>query len=305
MDLRSYLQQNHNDLTWKERTQIAYEIIFSTSRIHQENAIHKHLHSGNILFSKIFKISDFGFCGPADKPLDSIYGNLPYMAPEVIAKKEYTSASDIYSIGLLMWEITSGQPPFAIKHNDELAMRIVNGMRPKIIPGTPTEYKKLMKQCWDANPTKRPNMKDLLNRIRKIKSYYQYKDNNEPQPDNTSSQLSSKSTDSFFYSFKSKVYNFKDLPEPRNATIKEEQEGYRCIQFDFDLQNENKSKRILDNGKKDKSKKVKFNDNEEIRIIEDTDNEIGCQQNYTDDPNFYSEEQRISDDKMDLNFLLN
>ena len=40
-------------------------------------------------------ISDLGFCGPADKPLGCIYGNLAYIAPEVIAGKGYTYASDI------------------------------------------------------------------------------------------------------------------------------------------------------------------------------------------------------------------
>ncbi|RIA91948.1 kinase-like domain-containing protein, partial [Glomus cerebriforme] len=91
------------------------DIILAISRIHTENAIHRDLHSGNVLFSQLnqsFNVSDLGFCGPVDKPLNSIYGNLPYIAPEVIAGKEYTFASDIYSIGMLMWEISSGQPPF-------------------------------------------------------------------------------------------------------------------------------------------------------------------------------------------------
>jgi serine/threonine protein kinase len=104
INLREYLRQNHNKLSWKERIQIIYSIINALSYIHKEEAIHRDLHSGNILFDKIqqFKISDFGFCGPADKPLDSIYGNLPYIAPEIIAEKEYGFASDIYSIGMLM-----------------------------------------------------------------------------------------------------------------------------------------------------------------------------------------------------------
>ncbi|PKC56235.1 hypothetical protein RhiirA1_474292, partial [Rhizophagus irregularis] len=72
-------------------------------------------------------ISDLGFCGPADKPLKSIYGNLPYIAPEVIIGKEQTFKSDIYSIAMLMWEISSGQPPFInYEHNYDLAMNIVN-----------------------------------------------------------------------------------------------------------------------------------------------------------------------------------
>ncbi len=79
------------------------------------------MHSGNILRSpRTYRwlIGDFGFCGPADKPLSSIYGNLPYIAPEAIDKKEYTKASDIYSVCMLMWEISFGQPPFIyFEHN--------------------------------------------------------------------------------------------------------------------------------------------------------------------------------------------
>ncbi|PKB98727.1 kinase-like protein [Rhizophagus irregularis] len=98
IDLRKYLQQNHKKLTWKERIQIITYIINALERIHSENAIHRDLHSGNILSktSNRFDISDLGFCGPADKPLESVYGNLPYIAPEVIIKKEQTFKSDIY-----------------------------------------------------------------------------------------------------------------------------------------------------------------------------------------------------------------
>src|SRR2546430_11270610 len=90
-NLRKYLQNFHNNLTWKERIQITDNIIDALGRIHDDNTIHRDLHSGNILFSQVnqkFYISDLGFCGPADKPLNSIYGNLPYIAPEVISGKK-------------------------------------------------------------------------------------------------------------------------------------------------------------------------------------------------------------------------
>ncbi|POG67217.1 kinase-like domain-containing protein, partial [Rhizophagus irregularis DAOM 181602=DAOM 197198] len=87
------------------------DIIYAIRRIHNEKAIHRDLHSGNILFeyTRHFRISDLGFCGPVDKSLNSVYGNLPYIAPEVITGKKTTFASDIYSFGILMWEISSGQ----------------------------------------------------------------------------------------------------------------------------------------------------------------------------------------------------
>src|ERR1051325_3467220 len=193
INLRNYLQQNHSKLTWKERIQITDNIIIAVSRIHRESAIHRDLHSGNILFSQInqkFSISDLGFCGPADKPLNSIYGNLPYLAPEVIVGKENTFASDIYSIGMLMWEISSGQPPFFNKHSYDLVIKIINGMRPKIVPGTPLEYKELMEQCWDADPTKRPDIDILYGKISKMnRLHYQ----NEEQQINKNNNINTNS----------------------------------------------------------------------------------------------------------------
>ncbi|RIA91054.1 kinase-like domain-containing protein, partial [Glomus cerebriforme] len=156
-------------LTWKEKIKISYDIIDALSNIHKDNVIHRDLHPGNILYlqsKNYWYISDFGFCGPADKPLKSIYGNLPYVAPEVLVGKKHTFASDIYSFGILMWEIVSRQSPFYnCEHDFELAMKIVNGMRPKIIPGIPLEYNKLMKQCWDSDPLKRPDIDTLFDKI--------------------------------------------------------------------------------------------------------------------------------------------
>src|SRR4051812_10645347 len=95
-NLRKYLQ-NHQQLTWKEKIKISLEISRALYQIHLEDAIHSDFHSGNILYYQIYDacyINDFGFYGPADKPLKCTYGNLPYIAPEVIAGKEYTKASD-------------------------------------------------------------------------------------------------------------------------------------------------------------------------------------------------------------------
>ncbi|RIA96679.1 kinase-like domain-containing protein [Glomus cerebriforme] len=123
--------------------------------IHAENAIHRDLHSGNILFKQInsrFLISDLGFCGPVDKPSSNIYGNLSYIAPEVIVGKQTTFASDIYSIAMLMWEISSGQPPFInYEHDYDLAMNIINAFHSKSydefnIPDNIDDFDKLNNQ---------------------------------------------------------------------------------------------------------------------------------------------------------------
>ncbi|PKC62395.1 kinase-like protein, partial [Rhizophagus irregularis] len=180
---------------------------------------------------------DLGFCGPADKPLKSIYGNLPYIAPEVIIGKEQTFKSDIYSIAMLMWEVSSGQPPFNnYEHDYYLAMNIVNGMRPKIVPGTPLEYKNLMKQCWDADPSKRPdNSYTLYNKVHEINLFYQNKSNESLIQLEESNNYEIESNTSSSKLFTSKLHQFDNLPEPKNATEEEQEAFHSNKSYDFHI----------------------------------------------------------------------
>jgi serine/threonine protein kinase len=217
-NLEDYLQQNYNKLTWKIKIKIIFYVIRALVKIHKENVIHRDLHSRNILYLRVndhWYISDLGLCGPANKSLKSIYGNLPYVAPEVIIRKEYSHASDIYSIGILMWEISAGQPPFANRKKDYyLAIDIVNDMRPKIKSGTPLSYQELMEQCWDADPKKRPDIDTLWSKIYEInKACYEENTNSNCI---INSQLINTNTTNL--SVNSEIYVFEDLtPEPKNA----------------------------------------------------------------------------------------
>ena len=217
-DLRSYMQQNNDQLTWKERIQIAHKTSLALRRIHEENAIHRDLHSGNVLCKQYWNISDLGFCGPADKSSMKIYGNLPYIAPEVISGKEYTFKSDIYSFAMLMWEISAGRPPFSeYKHDFDFVMNVISGMRPKVVLGAPLEYERLMKQCWDADPLKRPDSLTVLKKLGEINIHYNQNIQNESfQPEvNINNDLNTKYTSR---PFGSKIHQFKNIPEPKNAT---------------------------------------------------------------------------------------
>src|SRR5439155_22228857 len=113
--------------------------------LHKGNIAHKDLHSGNLLLIDVWDIADFGLCGPADKPQTKVYGNMPYMAPEIIRGLVYTLAADIYSIGMLMYEVAAGHPPFLGLATDfRLACEICRGARPTIPDGIPESYKNLM-----------------------------------------------------------------------------------------------------------------------------------------------------------------
>src|SRR5687767_14673686 len=101
----------------------------------------------------------------SEKKID-IYGVLPFVAPEVLRGKPYTLASDIYSFSMIMWEFTSGIPPFNDRaHDFQLALGICKGKRPEIIKNTPQCYIDLMKKCWNEDPLKRPDVLNIKNTI--------------------------------------------------------------------------------------------------------------------------------------------
>ncbi|CAB4435991.1 unnamed protein product [Rhizophagus irregularis] len=105
-------------------------------------------------------INDFGLCQSSDSEIvpNILQGVLPYIAPEVLRRKSYTKQSEVYSISMIMWELTSKKPPFSDWFHDvELALAILDGMRPDIVEGTPEFYVDIMKQCWDPDPSQRPD----------------------------------------------------------------------------------------------------------------------------------------------------
>ncbi len=155
-----------------------FETLKLLAILHDCDLVHKDLHSGNLLSTSHLGttyISDLGLSEPVDKPMNSeeIYGVLPYIAPEVLRGKPYTKASDIYSIGIIMWELTSGVPAFNDESHDfNLSLDVCKGLRPKIIEGIMPEYVELMKKCWDPDPNKRPNAKELMKQFYHWKTIY-------------------------------------------------------------------------------------------------------------------------------------
>jgi serine/threonine protein kinase len=157
------------EYNWNQKLFMLYEIISGLNMIHENNLIHCDFHDGNILNhndddnDKIF-ISDLGLCQPVKSFLEkyNIYGVIPFMAPEILRGKSYTSASDIYSFSIIMWELTSGIPPFNNRaHDIQLSLSICKGERPEIIENTPQCYVDLMKKCWNEDLLKRPSTSEV------------------------------------------------------------------------------------------------------------------------------------------------
>ncbi|PKK69858.1 hypothetical protein RhiirC2_747606, partial [Rhizophagus irregularis] len=79
--------------------------------------------------------------------------------------------SDIYNIGVLFWEISSGQPPFYVEdeHYDVgLVVEISQGLREIVVPDTPEEYVKIYTKCWDGEPDNRPTIYQVVDWLNAI-----------------------------------------------------------------------------------------------------------------------------------------
>src|SRR5437660_5620075 len=169
-NLTDYMTKSFKNLKWKDKIKILYSIISGLNIIHQEQLTHRNLHSGNILyFNKLpqkVMIADLGISAPAVQEQSSIIGVVPYIAPEVLNGKTYTQKSDIYSFGILMSVISTGQQPFNdIAHDTGLALKIYGGERPAFSINTPDFYIKLAYKCMDADPDKRPTAEEILKTI--------------------------------------------------------------------------------------------------------------------------------------------
>ncbi|GBB91633.1 hypothetical protein RclHR1_00190046 [Rhizophagus clarus] len=116
----------------------------------------------------IIEYANKGLCQPIKSFLKKyeIYGVIPFMAPEVLRGNPHTTASDIYSFSIIMWEFTSGVPPFNDRaHELQLSLSICKGERPEIIENTPQCYVDLMEKCWNGDPLKRPSAQEVKNTI--------------------------------------------------------------------------------------------------------------------------------------------
>ncbi|RIB06258.1 kinase-like domain-containing protein, partial [Gigaspora rosea] len=150
----------------EDKLPILAHIAYGLKIIHKEGLIHRDLHHGNILIhNNISYISDFGLSLPYNREESTthkLFGVVPFIAPEVLSKRQYTTKSDVYSFGIIMWMFTSGHLPFRDRRYDrDLAIEIFNGSRPQIINGTPSCFTNLMQRCWNHDPEQRPTSSEI------------------------------------------------------------------------------------------------------------------------------------------------
>ncbi|EXX64622.1 uncharacterized protein OCT59_014767 [Rhizophagus irregularis] len=179
--LQNYLKENFNELTWEDKYKLAYQLVDAVSYLHDEEIVHQDLHSGNILIHQnTIKLSDFGLSKRikevSEQEKSNLFEIVPYIDPKwlncninLMQSYSLNKKSDVYSIGVILWEISSGQLPFKDESYDAvLIMRIIQGYREKIIPDTPSNYSILYTECWNNEPDNRPTVNQVVAKLKVI-----------------------------------------------------------------------------------------------------------------------------------------
>ncbi|XP_021651105.1 uncharacterized protein LOC110643153 isoform X2 [Hevea brasiliensis] len=199
--LRHVLLKKDRYLDRRKRLLIAMDAAFGMEYLHSKNIVHFDLKCDNLLVNlkdpqrPICKVSsdryllkfwsflstiltewtpqvgDFGLSKIKRNTLVSggVRGTLPWMAPELLngGSNKVSEKVDVFSFGIVLWEILTGEEPYANMHYGAIIGGIVNNtLRPAIPNFCDPDWKRLMEQCWAPNPAARPSFTEIAGRLR-------------------------------------------------------------------------------------------------------------------------------------------
>ncbi|RIB27988.1 kinase-like domain-containing protein [Gigaspora rosea] len=205
-NLRCYLSQTN--LNWEKKINIARQIACGLHFLHKNEILHRDLHTKNVVIqdnkdSIRAIITDFGLSKVLtrnSKSNQEIAGFVAFIDPKLLNNREDIAdyKSDIYSLGVILWEITSdGRPPFKKYSTDQILSLIIAGDREEPIEGSTISYVDLYRNCWNENPDSRPVIEQVYQLIHNegiitgeklkqpSKSYISDKDQKTSEPNET------------------------------------------------------------------------------------------------------------------------
>ncbi|KAK6236088.1 PB1 domain - like 10 [Theobroma cacao] len=177
--LRNALQKNERNLDKRKRLLIAMDVAFGMEYLHGKNIVHFDLKSDNLLVNlrdphrPICKVGDLGLSKVKCQTLISggVRGTLPWMAPELLngSSSLVSEKVDVFSFGIVMWELLTGEEPYADLHYGAIIGGIVsNTLRPPVPESCDQEWRSLMERCWSSEPSERPSFIEIANELRSM-----------------------------------------------------------------------------------------------------------------------------------------
>ncbi|XVF68382.1 hypothetical protein PTKIN_Ptkin10aG0201200 [Pterospermum kingtungense] len=179
--LRHVLLSKDRQLDRRKRLIIAMDAAFGMEYLHSKNIVHFDLKCDNLLVNlkdavrPICKVGDFGLSKIKRTTLvtGGVRGTLPWMAPELLngSSSKVSEKVDVFSFGIVLWEILTGEEPYANMHYGAIIGGIVsNTLRPHVPSYCDPEWKLLMEQCWAPDPVVRPSFTEIARRLRIMSS---------------------------------------------------------------------------------------------------------------------------------------
>jgi len=177
-----YLRENNleSSFSWDKRYQMALDITRGLHYIHSERVLHRDMKSSNVLLFEDLraKISDFGLSKikiENNQTFSTLYvtnnveGTYRWKAPETLTDDDrYTDKADIYSLGIIFWEIASCQFPYAKLKDSAVLIYVHYGERLEIPSTCPADFKEIIELCWSHDPKQRPDAPFILEKISRI-----------------------------------------------------------------------------------------------------------------------------------------
>jgi serine/threonine protein kinase len=160
-------------LTPARQLSVMKDIAAGMAFLHSHSVIHRDLKSANCLFNRqlVVKICDFAFSkfrlaggasGATSAAFETSVGTPAWMAPEVLRGDEYTLRADVYSYGVITWEVLAKRQPFAELNNFQIINQVGMGQATLPMPETAALlWHRVAAACWDRNPKMRPTFAQL------------------------------------------------------------------------------------------------------------------------------------------------
>ncbi|MBS0349593.1 MAG: protein kinase [Proteobacteria bacterium] len=169
------LLHNGKDLPWMIRYQIALDAAWGLKDLHDFKILHRDLKSLNILLNDRFraKLADFGLAKVKNETSSQssvAKGTVLWMAPELFDDEpKMTTASDVYSFGMVLWELATRLLPYAKAPNQMVAARWIEKGKKEEFPGDcPPKLKSIIESCWETLPIKRPTATQLMEQLKPL-----------------------------------------------------------------------------------------------------------------------------------------
>eukprot|EP00112_Aurelia_sp_Birch-Aquarium-sp1_P004767 Seg1541.1 transcript_id=Seg1541.1/GoldUCD/mRNA.D3Y31 product="Tyrosine-protein kinase CSK" protein_id=Seg1541.1/GoldUCD/D3Y31 len=151
-------------ITQDQQRGFASDVCDGMSYLEKRKIVHRDLAARNVLLMEDMtaKVSDFGLAKNLDADSETDMLPVKWTAPEAIKHKRYSTESDVWSFGVLLWEIYSfGRNPYPRVPLKDVSAKVEKGYRMEIPDGCPNTIYVLMQRCWNLDPLRRPSFKSL------------------------------------------------------------------------------------------------------------------------------------------------